>query len=157
VFIPSTIHDLKARHEAILSNLKHNFIPEVIEILKNDVNAIILYGSHARGNYNWQSDTDLIIVSNQFEGIRKLDRTRLFDNVNSIVNVEIVCYTCNEFETGLNSGNLTILEALDYGKILYDQNNFFFHSKTLFNKLLANGLIRKVTIAGETLWKISDF
>ena len=48
----------------------NKFLEEVKQILENRIKKIILYGSYARGDYNKQSDVDIMILTDlSFEEI----------------------------------------------------------------------------------------
>ncbi|MBC7110123.1 MAG: uncharacterized protein PWR13_485 [Archaeoglobi archaeon] len=78
------------------------------EVLKKELEAkgfriasVYLYGSHARGNWLKTSDIDLIIISDDFEGLKFLRR---LDVVNEIIwrknlgNLEVLPLTASEVE-----------------------------------------------------------
>ena len=47
-----------------IENIIQKFIEGVNEILKNRIKKIILYGSYARGDFNENSDIDIMILTN---------------------------------------------------------------------------------------------
>ena len=64
-----------------------------------DIKKIILFGSFARGDTRPWSDIDLVIVSKDFAGIKKVKRpVRLYDYWTFKYPVEFLCYTPGEFE-----------------------------------------------------------
>jgi len=89
-------------------------------LLKNfDVEFIILFGSLAKGTWNYRSDIDLLIVSNSingdyFERLLKVQKL-------SPGGIDIFLYTLNEFEEMLNNFRLITIEPLASGQILYDK------------------------------------
>ena len=59
----------------------------------------ILFGSRARGNNLKDSDIDLILVSDSFEGIPFPDRpSKLYRFWKGGLPLELLCYTTKEFE-----------------------------------------------------------
>ena len=57
---------------------------------------VILFGSWARGDALVDSDLDL--VSPQFEGVSFLDRAaRVFEEVDLVLGADLLCYTPEEF------------------------------------------------------------
>jgi predicted nucleotidyltransferase len=60
---------------------------------------MILFGSQAKGTAGKHSDIDLILVSDKFRGIKRLDRSPpLYLKWNLSYPVDILCYTPEEFE-----------------------------------------------------------
>lgn len=57
----------------------NSIINHFLDMIKNEivVEQVYLFGSYAKGTYSENSDIDLAIVSNDFEGIRFIDRKRL--------------------------------------------------------------------------------
>jgi predicted nucleotidyltransferase len=81
-------------------------VVRVVSVIKKrlpDVR-VILFGSRARGDHLADSDIDLILVSRTFEGIHFTDRASLIlkalyeEDVRTGVDVELFCYTPEEFE-----------------------------------------------------------
>ena len=63
----------------------------------------ILFGSRARGDHWEHSDWDVVLVSDDFEGVPFPERvTRLLRDL-SVSDVELFCYTPEEFEKGKGS------------------------------------------------------
>lgn len=60
---------------------------------------VILFGSHARGEATTDSDIDLVIVSERFEGVPHPNRHRaLFRHIWRDRSVDVICLTPEEFE-----------------------------------------------------------
>jgi predicted nucleotidyltransferase len=89
---------------------------------------IILHGSALKGEYvNEISDIDLIVVSEKFEKIDMEDR---FVNLLEIsqrhdLRAEIFGYTKKEFLKMIENINFFILDAIFYGLVLKDDENFW--------------------------------
>lgn len=65
---------------------------------KISLSKLILFGSRARGDFGKDSDFDLIIVSDDFEGIRSYKRgARLRADWGYEYSVDMLCLTQNEF------------------------------------------------------------
>lgn len=63
------------------------------------VQKLILFGSRARGDNLKQSDYDFIVVSDKFQGKKFILRaSEFYDYWNNEVDIEIICYTPEEFE-----------------------------------------------------------
>ena len=84
---------------------------------------IVLFGSRARGDELRDSDIDLIVVSQAFEGMSFTDRAsyilRILWNQNALprVDIDILCYTPREFKKKKNEISI-VKEALRYGVTL---------------------------------------
>lgn len=62
-------------------------------------NKLILFGSRARGNFDRDSDFDLIIVSEEFKGVKSYKRlSQVRSYWDADYPVDIVCLTSEEFE-----------------------------------------------------------
>jgi len=79
-----------------------------------NIDKILLFGSHARGDFHEYSDIDLIIVGDFEE--------RFFDRIGNILdlaphdlNIEPLVYTKEEFEKMEAHGNPFILTAINEG------------------------------------------
>src|SRR3989338_869734 len=60
---------------------------------------VIFFGSRAEGNAHKDSDIDLIIVSDGFEGKGFFERTsKMYDYWDALVAVDFLCYTVEEYE-----------------------------------------------------------
>ncbi len=72
----------------------------ILERKKVRVNKIILFGSYARGNYNEDSDIDLVIISDDFETMNYWERIDfLTDAIYEIFEpIEALSYTQSEWE-----------------------------------------------------------
>jgi predicted nucleotidyltransferase len=89
----------------------------VVERLRPD--AVILFGSLARGDFNEGSDVDILVVADFREPF--LDRIKVLLDLNDRTRLplEPVGYTAQEFMEMLERKNSFILEAVEKGKILY--------------------------------------
>jgi len=66
---------------------------------KIDVKKIILFGSRARGDFREDSDFDLIVVSDEFEGVKSYERVpEMYRAWNLDYPVDFVCLTSKELE-----------------------------------------------------------
>ena len=83
---------------------------------------IILFGSYATGNYNKDSDIDLLIIKDTNLPRYKRGQTVRKFLYGSMVPIDIVVYTNSEIETDKNTKYTFIYEVLKTGKIIYDKN-----------------------------------
>lgn len=106
---------VKARLNDFVERLRRRF----------SVTSIVLIGSRARGDALETSDVDLLIVSNDFEGLSYLERlhqaTRDWMPPPSL---EVFTHTEAEVRERSTTLTLHILEALDRGVILFDTGFF---------------------------------
>ncbi len=102
-----------------------NELYRVVEALKSKfrVKAVILFGSRARGDWIPWSDYDLLIIGDFRE--KYLDRIKnILDALADVtLPIEPHPYTLNEAVNMLRKGNPLIIDALEEGIILYDQDN----------------------------------
>ena len=66
---------------------------------------IIAFGSRISGDALKDSDLDLIVVSDDFEGLKFFDRPERFDDLwdwGDEISLELLCYTREEFERKAN-------------------------------------------------------
>ena len=81
---------------------------------------IILFGSALRGDFNENSDIDMLVVKNTTG--RRVDRIKeLLFSVDYNLPFEPLVYTPQEIEERKNLRDGFILEVLDKGKVLYEQ------------------------------------
>lgn len=78
---------------------------KILEVFKRmiskkiDVRKVILFGSRARGDFKEDSDFDVIVVSDEFEGTKSHKRAPdLYRAWNTDHSVDFVCLTSEEFE-----------------------------------------------------------
>jgi len=82
----------------------HNLIAEYRKRLEGcgiQAQRIILFGSHAAGTATPQSDIDLVVISNDFQGMDYFDRLRLLGRARVGLKrpMEILGYTEREFRS----------------------------------------------------------
>lgn len=83
--------------------------------------AILLFGSRARGDALVHSDYDFIIISEQFRGMHWLDRISAIAGLwDSYEGIDIVPYTPEQFKER-RSNSITIRDAIKYAKVVYGQ------------------------------------
>ena len=95
-------------------------INEFVSRLSEDfkVNNIIFFGSRAIGGAKQDSDIDLIIVSEDFEGMGFFERvSRMYDYWTLDMPVDFLCYTTKEFER-LRKRISIVKDALENGIVV---------------------------------------
>ena len=82
---------------------------------------IILFGSHARGSADHDSDIDLLIIKDTDE--RPIDRrvavARIASDPERLIPFEPLVMTPHEIEQRLKTGDQFIREILEKGEVLY--------------------------------------
>jgi predicted nucleotidyltransferase len=103
-----------------------NEIQRIIDVLQKIVvgyspQRVILFGSHAYGQPDENSDIDLLIIKETKK--RPIERwmevKRLVRDRNRTVSVSPLVYTLRELEERLAIKNFFIQEVLEKGKVLY--------------------------------------
>ena len=81
--------------------------------------AVILFGSFARGDINEGSDVDIAVIADFEEPF--LDRIKLLLELNEGIGLplEPIGYTPEEFQRMLREGNRFALEIAERGRLLY--------------------------------------
>lgn len=104
------------RSEEIFAKIK-SYTELVVERLNPQ--AVILFGSFARGDINEGSDVDIVVIANFKEPF--LDRIKLLLDLNDGISLplEPIGYTLEEFQRMQAEGNRFIQEILGTGKVLY--------------------------------------
>jgi len=103
-----------------------NFRDRVLKDLGDRVNAIVVYGSVARGKYREDSDIDVLIVGSDKEIKSKVSEISYeIDYENSFETfITPVNYTKEEIEHRIKVGSPFIYEVLKDGVALYDDGTF---------------------------------
>ena len=95
-------------------------IENFVERLSKDfsVHRIIFFGSRVNGRARRDSDIDIIVVSDNFEGMNFFKRvTKMYDYWDELVPVDFLCYTITEFER-LKKRISIVKEALENGIVV---------------------------------------
>jgi len=109
---------------------------------------IVLFGSAAKGNFNFRSDLDLLIVTNSLK-IDYFDRLYQMQLITSGA-IDFFIYTSDEFEHMVSDLRLIAMEALSTVLIIYDKGEGKKY-KNHINELLKKNIIQK----SERSWKIN--
>jgi len=82
------------------------------------VKEVIFFGSRAEGRAREDSDIDLIIVSDDFEGMTFFRRVaKMYDYWETVMPVDFLCYTIEEYER-LKKKISIVSEALKVGVVV---------------------------------------
>lgn len=109
-------------------------IAEIPEVLKRIVgktvagyqpDKIILFGSHAYGTPDNESDIDLLIIKEDSRQSlqRRIEVRRLLREENARVGFTLLVHTQEEIDRRLRMGDDFFLEILEQGRILYERES----------------------------------
>lgn len=97
---------------------------EIIKIARklkerNKLDKVILFGSFARGDFGQYSDVDILVISKNFKGVKKLKRSPklyydIHNNLKLEFDVDFACYTPEEFNI-LKNKSVLVKEAVEQG------------------------------------------
>ena len=104
---------------------------------KIKLNAVILFGSRARGDFIQMSDFDVVVVG-AFQD-PYFERLEWVGQLAPNVALDLFCYTPQEFETMFASYNLTTIDAIGEGIALYGEG-FFRKYRDRYNEFVKHGM-----------------
>lgn len=87
-----------------------------------DLHMVVLFGSRARGDHATHSDFDVVIVGD-FQGTF-LSRLEWISRYLPEVPMDVFCYTVDEFEALFADFNVTAIDAIGEGIVLFGKNLF---------------------------------
>jgi len=106
------------------------YIDQLLEALKQaDPYKVILFGSHANGTANENSDIDMVVILDNNDVAKtyderlrkKLQINRLVREINYKIALDILVYSKEEYKIIKNNGNYFIDEIENTGKIIYEK------------------------------------
>jgi len=98
----------------------NEFKDRVIKELNGEIDAIIVYGSVARGEANLDSDIDILILGNKKEEIRdKVSKIRTHNDLKYETLTTLTYLTQDEFEERLEKGEPFLKEIIREGFAIY--------------------------------------
>lgn len=83
---------------------------------------VILFGSYARGTAGADSDVDLLVIAS-FEGSGFRHSLEILNRLDIRLPVDLIAYRPEDVQRRYAEGDPLIREAIDQGKVLYDQRN----------------------------------
>lgn len=87
---------------------------------RTSLKAIILFGSWARGTAHPKSDYDLVVIADFKE--KYFARSDWILEAAPFVSIDLFCYTTQEFDSLFFSYNITAIDAIGEGLILYGED-----------------------------------
>ncbi|MGQ9778056.1 MAG: nucleotidyltransferase domain-containing protein [Thermodesulfobacteriota bacterium] len=94
-----------------IEKFKDDCLPKIIRDVKPV--KIFLFGSRVKGNATEDSDIDVILVSNKFDGVPFLKRMEMVLRIAAFPkHVDYLCYTPEEFERIKNSSSI-VMDAIE--------------------------------------------
>ena len=83
---------------------------------------IILFGSHAYGKPEWDSDVDLLIIM-PFKGRPHKQAVNIRTRIEAPMSIDLLVRTPRQISRRLAMGDSFIREILERGKIVYEANH----------------------------------
>jgi len=83
---------------------------------------VILFGSHAYGKPDVNSDVDLLVVM-PFEGRSVRQAIKIRQNISNRMPLDLLVRTPNQIKERLRLNDFFIKEVIERGKILYESGN----------------------------------
>ena len=122
--------ELYIKIEQMNNELMSNYLDETVEILKKlEISEVILFGSVSKGNYDDESDIDLLIIldidkipetyEEKMELRQKIRKS--LRAINKKISLDLLVYTKKEFEIMKEEGSSFLAEINNTGKKLYEK------------------------------------
>jgi predicted nucleotidyltransferase len=83
---------------------------------------IILFGSHANGKPEWDSDVDLLVVM-AFKGRPNRQAVKIRSRINTSVALDLLVRTPQQVSERLAMGDMFMHDILERGKVVYEADN----------------------------------
>jgi predicted nucleotidyltransferase len=83
---------------------------------------IILFGSHAYGKPEWDSDVDLLVIM-PFNGRHTKKAIEILNRVNPSSALDLLVRTPQQVEKRLAMGDFFMREILERGKVMYEADH----------------------------------
>ena len=80
---------------------------------------IILFGSHAYGKPQWDSDVDLLVIM-PFRGRHTRKAIEILDRLNPATALDLLVRTPKQVEQRLAMGDFFMREIIERGKVMYE-------------------------------------
>lgn len=123
-----------AQEQVLHEKAAKEFVEKVLASIGKDVDAIILYGSVARGESTENSDIDIMVISRNIHQYKKM-----LGAIRSDLDAEygtmttLVYRTFDQILDAVERGSPFLREVFREGKVLYDSGTYRQFSKGLLN------------------------
>ncbi len=97
-----------------------NLIYQIEE--KFDPDKIILFGSHAYGKPNRESDTDLLVIMN-FKGTARQQAAMILKTIDYHFALDLLVRSANQISERIKDGDFFFRDVIEKGVVLYDRNS----------------------------------
>lgn len=115
-------------YEQVAEELRDRLVAE----LGHELEAIIVYGSVARGEADEDSDIDMLIISRNKQATYELAANIRFEtDLKYETLTTLIVYTPEQFESSLARGEPLLQEIMREGKALYGETEFRRHQRAL--------------------------
>ncbi len=98
--------------EDIVTQIQKRFDPE----------KIILFGSHAYGTPDEDSDVDLLVVMD-WQGSARNQAVKILQNLQYHVPLDLIVRSPKQINKRINEGDFFLKDLLEKGKVVYEQDN----------------------------------
>lgn len=111
-----------------MSEDENHLLQEMVDVIVREVDpeAIILFGSRARGDAGPDSDVDLLVIESEpfsQQRSRRLEATRLYTALRNMpVSKDLLLYSREEFEKWKTSLNHVVGRAYREGRLLHERH-----------------------------------
>jgi predicted nucleotidyltransferase len=126
------------------------FLERLLEQRGEELEFVILFGSMARGDWSRGSDYDILIGLRGDDGKRLIDRMAEFSPLVE-GNIEVFPYSRSEWRRMVEGFHPLLLEALEYGVVLWDRGAFA-EMRGVFRQWRESGLVTPWGLG----WKIGE-
>ncbi len=113
---------LKEFWESVEDPVLRTYVRNLIQRKGDQLAFVVLFGSRARGDWTVYSDYDVLIGLNFDDGKRFIDR--ILDYMPEQGTMEVFPYSRSEWERMFRTWHPLLLEALEYGVVLWDRGDF---------------------------------
>jgi predicted nucleotidyltransferase len=121
--------------------LFHEMIQELSK--KMHLDAVILFGSRATGEWTEESDYDLAIIGDFKENL--FERTRIVLRLKPRVPVDVFCFMPDEFEHAFQAFDLTAIDVVGEGIVLLG-DAFMSKYKDRHKNLVRSGMRKRKAV-----------
>lgn len=133
---------------------RKNYINEITNLAKRiKADAVILFGSRARGDNLKESDIDLLIIGERFRNMNIFNRIITVNNLwTGKYPIELVIFTPNEFEMKFSRYSPLALDPIYEGKAIVNKS-FLKKYKERLKRMITLGIVERY----NDTWRVHSF